>query len=112
MPRKADAVVIRGGWRAREGVTSDFVTARIGWPEARGGPCEARRLGPVPNRARVALRGFQSGIDSLWYEVRRQSREHPCSGARITPEPSMDSKAENARGFAVSGKEPRTTVFF
>jgi len=46
-------------------VTSDFVTARIGWPEARGGPCEERRLGLALNRARVAMRGFQSGVDSL-----------------------------------------------
>jgi len=41
------------------------VTARIGWPEARGGLCEARRLGLVLNQARVAVRGFQSGVDSL-----------------------------------------------
>jgi len=57
MPRKADAAVIRDGWRARGGVMSDFVTARIGWPEARGGPCEARGLVLVLNRARrVAMR--------------------------------------------------------
>jgi len=61
MPREADAAVIRGGWRARGDVTSDFVTARVGWPKARGGPGEARGLVHECHRARVAMRGFQSG---------------------------------------------------
>jgi len=65
MPREPDAAVIRGGWRARGGVTSELVSARISWLEARGGPCEARRLGLVLNRARVVMRSFQSGVDSL-----------------------------------------------
>jgi len=58
--------VIRSGWRAREGVTSDFVTARIGWPAARGAPWKARGLVRALNRARVAMHGFQSGVDSFW----------------------------------------------
>jgi len=58
MPREADATVIRDGWRARGAVTSDGVIARIGWPEVCGGPCEARGLGRVFNRPRVAMRGF------------------------------------------------------
>jgi len=55
----ADAAMIRYGWRARGDVTSHSVTASIGWPEARGGPCEARGLVCAINRVRE-MRGFQS----------------------------------------------------
>jgi len=54
----ADAAVIRCSWRARGDVTS--VTASVGWPEARGGLCEARGLVCAINRVRVEMRSFQS----------------------------------------------------
>jgi len=66
--------MIRGGWRACGDVTSDFVTARVGWPKARGGPCEARGLVRALNRARVAMRGIQSGVDSFWRVAEAEPR--------------------------------------
>jgi len=100
--------VIRGGWRARGDVTSDFVTARVGsvgWPKARSGPCEARRLVRALNRARVAMHGFQSGRRFFMASCGDKGRECPSLQW-------ADSKAENARAFDVGNKESRTPVLF
>jgi len=126
MPRKADAAVIRGGWRAREGVMSDFVTARIDWREARGGPCKARRLSLVLNRARVVMRGFQSGVVAFWRGAEAEPRTPVLWGKDKDRErPSLTlsgGKAGNARTLRRNeGRErpnlqwiqkPRTPVLF
>jgi len=106
MPREADAAVIRGGWRARGDVTSDFVTARIGWPEARGGPCEARGLVRALNRARVAMRGFQSG--HRFFLARCGGRAENTRALRKgqrpkTPEPYVKRRQNRERPNSAKG---------
>jgi len=93
--------VIRGGWRAREGVTSDFVTARIGWPEARGGPCGARGLVRVLNRARIAMRDFRNGVDSFWRGAEAEPRTPVLWGKDKDRErPSLTLSGGTAAGNA------------
>jgi len=93
----ADAAVIRCDWRARGDVTSHLVTASVGWPEIRGGPCEARGLVCAINRVRVEMRGFQSGrisfvancggrvenIRALWKDKGRERPSLMLSGGRV-----------------------------
>jgi len=88
------------GWRARGDVTSHAVTASVGWPEARGDPCEARGIG---------LRGYSGACRgarlskracTLCGKLRRQSREHPTSvqGERPrTPEPYVERRESRER---------------
>jgi len=115
---ESDAAKGRRGcdsWRrARGAVTSDVATARIGWPEACCGPCEARELGRVFNRPRVAMRGFWSGVDSFWWGAeakprtlvfggKGQGREHPSLM-------SNGGKAGNARTLLIGEGRERPSL--
>jgi len=60
---------------------SGAVTARIGWPEACGGPCEACGLGRAFERSRAVMRVFRNGADTA-DSFRMKSPSHRLSGGK------------------------------
>jgi len=85
---------IRCGWRARGDVTSHAVTASVGWPEARGGPCEARELACAVIRVRAEVRGFETCalLSAMNCRGRTEDVRALCKDKRSrTPEPYRPS---------------------